>query len=94
MEGEHSRKLMSDGATVQQNLQGLTGADFDRAYIANEVALHQQVLDMIDQTLIPAAQNQDLKNLLTQVRPAVAAHLEHARQVQSGLSATTQATGQ
>jgi putative membrane protein len=35
--------------------------------------------------LIPAAQNAELKTLLEQVVPALQAHLEHARHVQSAL---------
>jgi len=80
-----SQKLTSDGEASRASLQGQSGAAFDRAYIANEVAYHQAVLDAIDQTLIPSAQNAELKALLEQTRPAVAAHLDHARQLQTSL---------
>ena len=36
-------------------------------------------------TLIPSAQNAELKALLVKVRPAFVAHLDHAKQVQSEL---------
>ncbi|HYR06900.1 MAG TPA: DUF4142 domain-containing protein [Longimicrobium sp.] len=80
-----SQKLTSDGEANRTALQGQSGAGFDRAYIANEVTYHQAVLDAIDQTLIPSAQNAELKALLEQTRPAVAAHLDHARQLQTSL---------
>lgn len=80
-----SQKLTSDGEAKRTELQGQSGAAFDRAYIASEVAYHQAALDAIDQTLIPSAQNGELKALLEQTRPAVAAHLEHARQLQTSL---------
>ena len=80
-----SQKLTSDGEANRTALQGQSGAAFDQAYIANEVAYHQAVLDAIDQTLIPNAQNAELKALLEQTRPAVAAHLDHARQLQTSL---------
>jgi putative membrane protein len=54
--------------------------------VDHEVAYHQQVLDAIDKTLIPNAKNDELKQLLTKVRPAIAAHLEHAKMVQSSLN--------
>ena len=57
----------------------------DRAYITNEVNYHQQVLDAIDNTLIPNAQNADLKALLEQSRPAFAAHLDMAKKIQASL---------
>ena len=64
-------------------MKGLKGKDFDKAYVDNEVTYHQVVLDSIDKTLIPSAKNADLKNLLNQVRPSIAAHLEHAKHLQA-----------
>jgi len=43
------------------------------------------VLDAIDKTLIPGASNAELKALIVKVRPAFAAHLEHAKHIQSTL---------
>lgn len=80
-----SQQLKQGGDQNVAGLQGKNGAEFDRAYVANEVTYHQAVLDAIDQTLIPGAQNAELKALLEQTRPAVAAHLEHARQLQASL---------
>ena len=67
------------------NLKPLKGAAFDKAYVDNEVAYHQAVLDAVDKTLIPGASNAELKALLVKVRPAFVAHLEHAKQLQSSL---------
>jgi putative membrane protein len=67
------------------NLKKLSGAAFDKAYIDHEVAYHQAVLDAIDKTLIPSAKNEELKGLITKVRPAIAAHLDHAKMVQTKL---------
>src|SRR5881296_3499561 len=39
-----------------------------------------------DKVLIPNARNAELKDLITKVRPAIAAHLEHANMVQSSLA--------
>jgi putative membrane protein len=80
-----SQKLTADGEASRNTLRGQSGAAFDRAYVDQEVAYHQAVLDAIDQTLIPSAQNAELKALLEQTRPAVAAHLDHARQLQTQL---------
>jgi putative membrane protein len=67
------------------HLKTLNGADFDKAYIDHEVEYHQSVLDALDKTLIPGATNAELKALLEKTRPAFAAHLEHAKQVQGSL---------
>jgi putative membrane protein len=80
-----SQQLRDNGATTRRTLEGKSGAEFDRAYIENEVAYHQAVLDAIDNTLIPSAQNAELKALLEQTRPAIASHLQHAKEIQGSL---------
>ena len=80
-----AKSLKSGGAENVARLEKLSGAAFDRAYVDHEVAYHQQVLDAIDKTLIPSAQNAELKSLLVSVRPAFVAHLEHAKGLQSSL---------
>jgi putative membrane protein len=84
-ENPTSRSLAQDGEQNLQTLQGLSGAAFDRAYIDHEVALHQQVLDALDQTLLPSAQNAELKGLLEKGRPVFVGHLDMAKQLQSSL---------
>lgn len=85
MENDVSRKLKSDAEAAWADLKGKSGDEFDKAYIAHEVAYHQAVLDALDQTLIPSSQNAELKGLLESVRPAFVAHLERAKQVQGTL---------
>ena len=80
-----SQSLKAGGDKNLANLKTLKGAAFDKAYIDNEVAYHQAVLDAVDKTLIPGATNAELKALLVKVRPAFVAHLEHAKHVQSSL---------
>ena len=67
------------------SLEQLSGAAFDKAYIAHEVAYHTQVLEALDKTLIPNAANAELKALLVKVRPAFVAHQRAAQQIQSSL---------
>lgn len=81
-----SQSLKSGGDKNIQNLKGLKGAQFDSAYIDNEVTYHQAVIDAMDKTLIPSAKNEELKALLVKVRPAFVAHLEHAKHIQTTLA--------
>jgi putative membrane protein len=83
-----SESLKAGGAKNIAHLKTLKGAEFDKAYIDNEVKYHQAVLDAMDKTLIPGATNAELKALLTKVRPAFVAHMEHAKHVQSSLAKT------
>jgi putative membrane protein len=85
-ENATSKALKAGGEKNVANLKSLKGAAFDKAYIDNEVAYHQQVLDAVDKTLIPSASNADLKALLVKVRPAFVAHLEHAKHIQGTLA--------
>jgi len=81
-----SKSLQKGGDENMTALKKLSGAAFDKAYVDHEVAYHQAVLDAVDKTLIPSAQNAELKALLVKVRPAFVAHLEHAKQLQSSLN--------
>jgi putative membrane protein len=84
-DSDTSKSLKSGAQKNVANLKGLKGAAFDKAYVDHEVAYHQAVLDAIDKVLIPSAQNAELKDLITKVRPAIAAHLDHAKMIQSSL---------
>jgi putative membrane protein len=81
-----SKSLKAGGVDNVRNLEKLSGAAFDKAYVDHEVAYHEQVLEAIDKTLVPSAQNAELKGLLVAVRPAFVAHLEHAKMLQATLA--------
>ena len=84
-----SESLQKGGDANLAALKKLSGSSFDKSYVDHEVTYHQAVLDAVDKTLIPSAQNADLKALLIKVRPAFVAHLEHAKKLQSELAAGT-----
>lgn len=85
-----SASLLSGAAEAKKAIDPLKGAALDRAYMDREVAYHQAVLDALDGLLIPTTENSELKKLLTDVRPAIAAHLEHARRVRNTLGGGAQ----
>jgi putative membrane protein len=78
-----SQSLKAGGDKNLAHLRTLKGAAFDQAYVDHEVAYHQQVIEALDNTLIPGATNEELRALLIKVRPAFVAHLEHAKHLQS-----------
>jgi putative membrane protein len=80
-----SKSLKKGGDENMAKLKKLKGAEFDKAYVDHEVDYHQAVLDAIDKTLIPSAKNAELKGLIEKVRPAIAAHLDHAKHLQASL---------
>ena len=80
-----SQSLQADAKQARAKLEPLQGAAFDRAYLDREIAYHQAVLDAIDKVLIPTTDNAELKKLLTDVRPAIVSHLDHAKRVRGML---------
>lgn len=80
-----STSLKSDADKTMEKLKKLSGTQFDKAYVENEVKFHTAVIDVVDKSLIPNAKNAELKSLLETSRPIFVAHLEHAKNVQTSL---------
>ena len=80
-----SKSLKADGDKLIAKLKKLKGADFDKAYVDNEITYHEAVLGVLDKTLIPNTKNAELKSLLESARPVFASHLEHAKMIQASL---------
>ncbi|MBZ0111576.1 MAG: DUF4142 domain-containing protein [Thermoanaerobaculia bacterium] len=76
-----SQSLAAGGQENLDRLGKLEGHEFDLAYMQHEVQYHQQVLNALDDVLIPGAENAELKALLIKVRPAFVAHLDRAQQI-------------
>lgn len=85
-ENDTSKALTRGGDENLAKLKTLKGKEFDRAYAEHEVAYHQQVIEALDNTLIPGAKNDELKSLLQSVRGVVAQHLDHAKMMVDTLS--------
>ena len=67
--------------TSARELAKLSGAAFDKAYIDNEVAYHKVVNGALENTLIPAASNPELKDLLKTGLKIFQGHEQHAEHV-------------
>jgi putative membrane protein len=60
------------------------GAEFDRVYIEQEIAVHKAVLDLADNAE-GQAQNEQLKALIEQAKPVIQKHLDQAEEIQDQL---------
>jgi putative membrane protein len=78
-----STDLQKKATDTMRDLEGKTGKDFDKAYIDSQVTYHQDLLNALDQQLIPNAQNPELKQLLQTARAGVQQHLNLAKQIQA-----------
>ena len=85
-ESDTSRGLIASGVKAREDMSKLKGKAFDKAYIDNEIAYHKLVINAVDNTLIPSAQNEELKATLVKYRPAFAQHLQHAEEIQAAMS--------
>lgn len=63
-DNDTSKSLAAQSEAKTAELAKLSGADFDKAYVANEVAYHKAVNAAVADLLIPSASNAKLKALL------------------------------
>lgn len=73
-----SAALSKQATETRQELAALNGPAFDRAYIRNEVSFHQTVNTALKDTLIPSADNAELKGLLETGLQLFGEHQAHA----------------
>jgi putative membrane protein len=88
-----SQSLTKQADDARKKLTGLTGAAFDKAYVDNEVAFHKTVNSALTTTLIPNAQNSELKSLLQNGLKMFEAHLEHAESLAKQLASASSHSG-
>src|SRR5215212_1122471 len=74
-------------AEAMATLRTKRGADFDRAFLDHEVKFHQDVINAVQSTLLPAIQNAELKDLVVKVAPAFEAHRAAAANLRQKLGA-------
>ncbi len=80
-DNDTSRALSKQAAAKQAELAKLSGAAYDKAYIANEVAYHKAVNNALETALIPQASNAELKNLLQTGLKIFQGHQKHAENI-------------
>ncbi len=81
-----SESLSKGAAAEQKKLAALKGSAFDKAYVDNEVAYHKTVNTALSGTLIPSAQNAELKSLLETGLKLFQEHQMHAEHLAQNLN--------
>lgn len=81
-----TQSLVSGSNETKSMLQSKSGAEFDKAYVDNEVAYHKAAIELVQNTLVADATNAELKSLLESVLPLFKEHLAHAEMVQKSLN--------
>jgi putative membrane protein len=84
-DNDTSKSLSKNAAAKLDELAKLKGADFDKAYVANEGAYHKAVDSALETLLIPSASNAELKSLLQTGLKIFQGHEQHAEHVAAEL---------
>ena len=84
-DNDTSKTLTKNAADKRAELAKLSGAAFDKAYVANEVAYHKAVNNALETQLIPSASNGELKSLLQTGLKIFQGHQQHAEHVAAEL---------
>ena len=84
-DNDTSKTLSKNAADKLAELSKLKGAEYDKAYVANEIAFHKAIDSALESTLIPGASNAELKALLQTGLKIFQGHEQHAEHVAAGL---------
>jgi putative membrane protein len=84
-DNDTSKALAKQADAERAKLAKLSGADFDKAYVDNEVAYHKAVNSALADTLIPGASNAELKALLQTGLKIFQGHEMHAEHLAESL---------
>jgi putative membrane protein len=84
-DNDTSKALSKQASEKLAELNKLKGAEYDKAYVANEVAYHKAVNSALETQLIPSANNAELKSLLQTGLKIFQGHQQHAEQVAAKL---------
>ncbi|CAA2139103.1 DUF4142 domain-containing protein [Hyphomicrobium sp. ghe19] len=84
-DNDTSKGLVEQSGEKQVELAKLSGPDFDKSYVDNEVAYHKTVNGALQSTLIPSADNGELKSLLQTGLKIFTGHMEHAEHLANTL---------
>lgn len=75
--------MRTKGASELAALDQKSGKEYEAAYVDAMVKGHTEALALLDERLIPAAQDERLRNFLTNTRDHVAMHLQRGKDLQA-----------
>jgi putative membrane protein len=86
-----AQALQSASDERKRALRGLSGAQFEAAYVAPQVDNHSVVLKLVEEAQKTASG--DTRRVLDETRPTVESHLDHAKTLTKGLTFSPSAVG-
>lgn len=82
---ELSKALKENAKNMKDLLKKQDDLAFDKLYIEQQITMHTQLLNDLEQKFIPAAQKPEFKAHLEKTKTHVQAHLEKAKAIQAKL---------
>lgn len=76
---ERSVLIKEKNEFTLNRLKDKTGQDFDEVYIEDQVMMHKLALETLEHSLIPSAEDTQLKAALRKAHEKVASHLKQAQ---------------
>jgi len=80
-----SQTLNENAEKITAELSALDGAEFDKAYAANELAYHKAVNELVEGTFIPNIENEEVKALFEEGLKTFKVHEGHAEMMVKAL---------
>lgn len=80
-ESELSEELENQALEVKSDLGDEVGPQFDEIYITNEVEYHQELLDLINEELLPETDDRELSAFLANMTSELNAHLVYIQRM-------------
>lgn len=75
-----SRGVQAQASKIQDGLADLSGPEFDRAYLQQQVELHEVALETVRSHLLPNATEPQVRQLLTASEPRLEQHRQQAEE--------------
>ena len=81
---DKATNLKAEVAKDINDLNAKTGKDFDKEFIDEQIDMHQETLDLLND-LDGRTTNADLKTAIAEAKPKVQAHLDQAKAIKDKL---------
>jgi putative membrane protein len=85
-QSQQALQLRQEATQSLERMRGLSGAEFDRAFIQHQVQMHERVLDTLDRTGTTGATQDGMRPLIQELRTTLQSHLQRAQQIQQQLA--------
>ncbi|HEY7530952.1 MAG TPA: DUF4142 domain-containing protein [Gemmatimonadota bacterium] len=81
--------LTTETQGTLRRLGGLSGAEFDRAYVDSQVRMHSQALTLVERHLLPGTTAAPLQSSLRSAQSKIESHLQKAESLRDELTGET-----